>query len=48
MEELADLLARVRYRQGILLGKMAGLGLGSRQDAALITLTDEVVKTHEI
>lgn len=48
IEELAELLAGVRYRQGILLGRMAGLGLGSRQEAALTTLTEDVVKTSEI
>ena len=48
MENLADTLADVRHRQGILLGKMANLGLVPRQEATLATLTEDVVKTSEI
>ena len=48
MSELGDLLADVRHRQGILLGKMADLGFSPRQEALLATLTEEVVKTNEI
>ena len=48
MEDLADLLARVRHRQGLLLGRMSSLGLAPRQEAALATLTEDVVKTNEI
>lgn len=45
---MAGLLADVRHRQGALLGKMASLGLVSRQEATLTTLTEDVVKTSEI
>ena len=48
MEDLADLLTNVRYRQGLLLGKMTDLGFALRQEAALATLAEEVVKTSEI
>ena len=48
MADLADLLADVRHRQGILLGKMANLGFTPRQEATLATLTEDVVKTSEI
>ena len=47
-EDLADLLADVRHRQGRLLGKMSDLGFMPRQEAMLATLTEEVVKTNEI
>jgi len=47
-ERLADLLADVRHRQGRLVGRMQALGLDLREEAALRTLTDDVVKTSEI
>ena len=47
-EDVTDLLAEVRHRQGRLLGKMDSLGFALRQGAALATLTEEVVKTSEI
>ena len=41
-------LAGVRHRQGRLIGRMEGLGLLARTEAALETLTREVVKSSEI
>ena len=48
IEDLADQLADVRYRQGRLLGKMSDLGFELRQKVNLSVLTEEVVKTSEI
>ena len=45
---LSSLLADVRYRQGLLLGRMVGLGFELRTEANLTTLTTEVVKTGVI
>ena len=45
---LAVPVAEVRHRQGRLLGRMEGLGFILRQDAALRTLTTDVLKTSEI
>jgi Fic family protein len=45
---LAEPLAVVRHRQGRLLGRMESLGFEPRQQAALHTLTDDVLKTSEI
>lgn len=47
-EALTNLLAAVRYRQGYLLGRMAALGSDLRQEAALRTLTEDVLKTSDI
>jgi len=47
-ERLSDQLARVRHRQGRLIGHMQGLGLSFRNEAALQNLTDDVVKSSEI
>jgi Fic family protein len=46
--QLAGLLADVRHRQGLLLGRMDGLGFPSREEATLRTLTQDVIKTSEI
>ena len=46
--ELAGALAEVRYLQGRLLGRMQSLGFSLRVEAALQTLTQDVVKTSEI
>ncbi len=48
IEDLVDQLVNVRHRQGLLLGKVRELGFASRQEVALSTLTEEVVKTSEI
>ncbi len=45
---LAEPLAAVRHRQGRLLGRMEHLGLKLRAEAALNSLTEEVVKSSEI
>lgn len=41
-------LGAVRHRQGRLIGRMEGLGLGLREEAHLRTLTEDVTKTSEI
>lgn len=41
-------LASVRYRQGLLLGRMSGLGFELRQEASLHALTKEIVKSSAI
>src|SRR3954463_2047659 len=46
--ELADQLAHVRHRQGRLLGRMDALGFPLREEAALRTLTEDVLKSSEI
>lgn len=45
---LADQLAHVRHRQGRLLGRMDALGFSLREEAALRTLTEDVLKSSEI
>jgi Fic family protein len=45
---LAERLADARYRQGLLLGRMAALGFPLREEATLTTLTEDVVKTSAI
>jgi Fic family protein len=47
-ERLADKLAAVRHRQGRLIGRMEALGFQLRAEAALETLTEEVIKSSEI
>lgn len=47
-ERLADQLARVRHRQGRLIGRMEALGFKLRAEAVLETLTEEVIKSSEI
>jgi Fic family protein len=47
-EDVALRLADVRHRQGRLIGRMEGLGFQRRTEAALQTLTEEVVKSSEI
>lgn len=46
--KLAGPLAEVRYLQGALIGRMQSLGFTLREEAALQTLTRDVVKTSEI
>ena len=48
VEALASRLADVRHRQGLLLGRMEGLGFELRREAGLGTLTREVVKSSAI
>lgn len=47
-EALAYKLADIRYRQGLLLGKMAGIGFDLKQDASLKTLTSDIVTSSAI
>jgi len=47
-DELAEKLANVRHQQGRLLGRIEGFGIRLRDQAALSTLTEEVVKSSEI
>ncbi|MBI5917078.1 MAG: Fic family protein [Bacteroidetes bacterium] len=47
-EALLPLLGTVRHLQGRLMGRMAALGFGLRQEAFLETLTEDVLKTSEI
>ena len=45
---LAEPMAAVSRAQGLLAGRLADLGMGLRDQACLIALTDDVVKTSEI
>jgi Fic family protein len=45
---LAEPLSRVSRAQGLLLGRLADVGLGLRDEASLAALTDDVLKTSEI
>jgi Fic family protein len=47
-ERLAEPLAQVRHRQGLLIGRMGALGFNLRQEAVLQTLTTDVIKSSEI
>jgi Fic family protein len=47
-DRLANQLAAVRHRQGRLIGRMEGLGFRLREEAVLITLTQDVLKSSEI
>ena len=47
-EELTDKLAKVRYLQGRLIGRMDSLGFRPLQEAMLEALTGDVVKSSEI
>lgn len=48
LAELAGPLAEVSRAQGLLLGRLADVGLGLRDQASLAALTDDVIKTSEI
>ena len=45
---LAEPLARVSRAQGMLLGRLADVGVGLQDAASLVALTDDVIKTSEI
>ncbi len=47
-QKLTEPLAAVRHRQGRLIGRMEGLGFNLRAEAALRTLTEDVVTSSEI
>lgn len=46
--QLVEKLARVRHRQGRLIGRMEALGFPLRAEAVLETLTEDVLKSSEI
>ncbi|MDL2307117.1 Fic family protein [Desulfovibrio sp. OttesenSCG-928-C06] len=48
LERLAGLLATVRHKQGLLLGRMGALGFAVQAEAGLETLTEDVVKSSAI
>ena len=45
---LGMILSKMRYKQGLLIGRMIGLGFDLKQEAGLKTLTNDVVKTSAI
>ena len=47
-ERLVSHLSAARYQQGLLLGKMQGLGYQLKQEATLAALTEETVKSSAI
>ena len=47
-EAIASKLADIRYRQGLLLGRMEGLGFELKREASLSILTNDVVKSSAI
>jgi len=48
LERLAGLLAAVRHKQGLLLGRMGALGFSIQAEAGLETLTEDIVKSSAI
>ncbi len=48
LASLAGLLTDVGRAQGLLLGRLADAGMSLRDEASLVALTDDVVKTSEI
>lgn len=48
LASLADKLARVSLAQGLLIGRLCDVGLPLRDQASLLTLTEDVLKTSEI
>lgn len=46
--KLEELLPQLRYKQGLLVGGMESVGFHLRDEAALFSLTQDVVKTSEI
>jgi Fic family protein len=48
LPELVQSLADVSRAQGVLLGRLADAGMALRDEASLVALTDDVVKTSEI
>ena len=47
-EVISPILAKLRHQQGLLMGKMNGLGFKYKEEAVLQTLTQEVIKSSEI
>ncbi|MFA5240893.1 MAG: Fic family protein [Sulfuricella sp.] len=48
LASLAGLLADVCHAQGLLLGRLADVGMALRDQASLVALTEDVIKTSEI
>lgn len=48
LQLLVQPLAEISHAQGLLLGRLADVGLSLRDQASLTTLTDDVLKTSEI
>jgi len=48
IDSLSSKLSEVRYKQGLLLGKMSSLGFELKQEASLSILTNDVMKTSSI
>jgi Fic family protein len=48
LSAIANQLTAVSHAQGLLMGRLADVGMAVRDQASLATLTDEVVKTSEI
>ncbi|MEK6788238.1 MAG: Fic family protein [Pseudomonadota bacterium] len=48
LQVLVQPLAEISHAQGLLLGRLADVGLSLRNQASLTTLTDDVLKTSEI
>lgn len=48
LASLAEKLARVSLAQGLLIGRLCDVGLPLRDQASLLTLTEDVLKTSEI
>lgn len=46
--QLAEPLASVRHRQGLLIGRMNAIGFGLQQEGVLQTLTSDIVNSSEI
>jgi Fic family protein len=48
LSALAEPMSRVSHAQGRLLGRLADIGMGLRDEASLAALTDDVIQTSEI
>ena len=48
LAELTELIAKVSRAQGILIGRVADVGMAQRDQANLLALTEDVIKTSEI
>ena len=47
-DELFEIITKVSFKQGQLLGKMQSIGFDFRQEALLDNLTEEITKSSEI
>jgi Fic family protein len=48
MEKILEILSRVKFAQGLLLGKMKAIGFNHKEEAILNVLTQDVLKSSEI